>query len=206
MASKVLSWVVLERTVRIAKITGLNDEKDIARWTTKAKEIHADVLKRGWSGRRNAFVQHYDGEVLDAAVLLIPLMEFLPPEDPRVGGTLAAIEQELFIDGLVHRFEPSGTLGGDQLPVGDYEGAFLPATFWYAHALAKCGRVDEAEAVLLRCESIAGELGIFAEEADARKQTFLGNTPLLFAQVEYARAAREIVEARKRSRAMKLKR
>jgi GH15 family glucan-1,4-alpha-glucosidase len=89
--------------------------------------------------------------------------------------------------------------------VGDYKGAFLPATFWYAHALAKCGRVDEAEAVAVRCESIAGELGLFAEEADAREQTFLGNTPLWFAQVEYARAAREIAEARKRNRTVKLK-
>ena len=205
VASKVLSWVVLERISRIAKLTGFNEEKDLARWSAIAEEIHTDVLRRGWSKRRNAFVQRYDYEALDAAVLLIPLMEFLPAEDPRVGGTLAAIEQELVIDGLVHRFEPGATLGGDQLPVGDYEGAFLPATFWYAHALAKCGRVDEAEVVVQRCESIAGELGLFAEEVDARKQTFLGNTPLLFAHVEYARAVREITEARQRNRIAKLK-
>jgi GH15 family glucan-1,4-alpha-glucosidase len=206
VSSKVLSWVVLERTALIAKLTGRNEEKDLARWTTMAEEIHAEVLSRGWSERQNSFVQRYDWEALDAAALLIPLMEFLPPEDPKIGGTLAAIEQKLVIDGLVHRFEPSATLGGAQLLVGDYEGAFLPATFWYAHALAKCGRVDQAEAVVARCESIAGELGLFAEEADAREQTFLGSMPLLFAHVEYARATREIAEAHKRNRSVKLKR
>jgi GH15 family glucan-1,4-alpha-glucosidase len=145
-------------------------------------------------------VQRYDSEALDAALLLIPLMEFLPPEHPKVAGMLEAIEQKLVVNGLVYRFEPDATLGGDQLPIGEYEGAFLPATFWYAHALAKCGRIDEAEAILKKCESIAGELGLFAEEADPRDKVFLGNTTLLFAQVEYARAVREVAERRKNLR------
>jgi GH15 family glucan-1,4-alpha-glucosidase len=108
---------------------------------------------------------------------------------------LEAIDRKLILGGLVHRFEPGRTLG-DRLSVGEYEGAFLPATFWYAHALGKCGRVDEADAILKRCEFIAGELGLFAEKADVREQTFLGNTPLLFAQVEYARAARQVTKGR----------
>ncbi len=115
-------------------------------------------------------------------------MNFLPPDDPRVLDTLDAIEHELVIDGLVHRFDPTGTLGGEQLPIGEFEGAFLPATFWYAHALAGAGRTELAAAVLQRCEEIAAGPGIFAEEADARSKTFLGNTPLLFSQVEYGRA------------------
>src|ERR1700741_798145 len=119
-------------------------------------------------------------------------MDFLPADHPRVATTLAAIERELVIHGLVYRFDPSATLGGDQLPLGEFEGAFLPATFWFAHALAKVGRTDQAEAILRRCEAMAGELGLFAEEIDARRQIFLGNTPLLFAHVEYVRAVHEV--------------
>ena len=126
-------------------------------------------------------------------------MEFLPADDPRVAATLAAIERELTIDGMVYRFDPGETLGGDQLPLGEFEGAFLPVTFWFAHALAKVGRADQAEAILKRCEAMAGELGLFAEEIDARRQIFLGNTPLLFAHVEYVRAVREVAAARDRA-------
>jgi len=140
---------------------------------------------------------------LDSAVLLIPLMEFLPGDHPRVAGTMAAIERELTIGGLVYRFDPSATLGGDQLPLGEFEGAFLPVTFWFAHALAKAGRPDQAGAILKRCEEIAGELGLFAEEADGRRQIFLGNTPLLFAHVEYVRAVREVAAARDRANSSK---
>jgi GH15 family glucan-1,4-alpha-glucosidase len=196
VASKVLSWVVLERALRIAKMTGLGTKEDLARWSNAAWTIHIEVIKRGWSDKANSFVQRYDSEALDAALLLIPLMEFLPADHSKVADTLEAIERKLVVNGLVYRFEPDATLGGDQLPIGHYEGAFLPATFWYAHALAKCGRIEEAEAVLKKCESIAGELGLFAEEADPREQIFLGNTPLLFAQVEYARAVREVAERR----------
>ena len=200
VASKVLSWVVLERALRIAKMTGLGANEDFVRWSDAARAIHIEVTKRGWSNKANSFVQRYDSEALDAAVLLIPLMEFLPAEHPKVAGMLAAIKRKLVVNGLVYRFEPAATIGGDQLPVGDYEGAFLPATFWYAHALAKCGRIEEAETVLKKCESIAGEIGLFAEEADPLEQIFLGNTPLLFAQVEYARAVREVAEGRFKNR------
>jgi GH15 family glucan-1,4-alpha-glucosidase len=195
VAGKVMSWVVLKRAEEIARRTGRGEKEELARWGAAAKIIYAEVMDKGWNQSRNSFVQRYDSEALDAAALLIPLMEFLPADHPRVTGTLAAIERELVIDGLVYRFEPHATLGGDQLPLGEFEGAFLPATFWFAHALAKAGRADEAEAILKRCEAMAGELGLFAEEADARRQRFLGNTPLLFAHVEYVRAAAEVARA-----------
>ncbi|MBV9998275.1 MAG: glycoside hydrolase family 15 protein [Verrucomicrobia bacterium] len=198
VAGKVMSWVVLKRAEEIARRTGRGEQGELARWRAVADTIHAEVMDKGWNEDRNSFVQRYGSDALDAAALLIPLMEFLPAGHPRVTGTLAAIERELVIDGLVYRFEPNATLGGAQLPVGKFEGAFLPATFWFAHALAKAGRADEAEAILIRCEAIAGELGLFAEAADARRQTFLGNTPLLFAHVEYVRAAREVAEAKAR--------
>jgi GH15 family glucan-1,4-alpha-glucosidase len=188
VASKVLSWVVLERATRIAKWTGFGEHEELARWVAVGEAIHAEVMAKGWSEKSNSFVQRYDATALDAAVLLIPLMEFLPPGHPRVAGTVAAIERHLMINGLIYRFEPCETFDCEQLPIGQFEAAFLPATFWYAHTLAKCGRMEEAEAVLKRCEAIAGELGLFAEGADPREKIFLGNTPLLFAQVEYARA------------------
>jgi GH15 family glucan-1,4-alpha-glucosidase len=196
VASKVLSWVVLDRALRIAELTGLGMDEELGHWSDAAGAIHVEVMKRGWSRKINSFVQRYDSEALDAAILLIPLMGFLPPEHPRVAAMLQAIERNLVANGLVYRFQPDATLGEDQLPVGVYEGAFLPATFWYAHALAKCGRIKEAEAILVNCESIAGELGVFAEGAEPREQIFLGNTPLLFSQVEYARALRAIAEGR----------
>ncbi len=185
VASKVMAWVTLDRAGRIAQRLGEAPEK---RWKEAADEIRAEMLEKGWSEKLGAFRQRYDADSLDAAALLIPLMDFLPPDDPRVLGTLDAIERELVIDGLVHRFDPAATLDGAKLPIGEFEGAFLPATFWYAHALALAGRKEDAAAVLRRCEEIAGAPGVFAEEADARRKTFLGNTPLLFSQVEYARA------------------
>jgi GH15 family glucan-1,4-alpha-glucosidase len=200
VAGRVMSWVVLERAAQIARITGHGEEEEIAGWTATAQTIHAEVMEKGWSKKQNSFVQRYDSEALDAAALLIPLMEFLPADHPQVMGTLAAIERALFINGFVCRFDPAATLGGDQLPLGEFEGAFLPTTFWFAHALAKAGRADDAEAILKRCEAVAGELGLFAEEVDPHRRIFLGNTPLLFAHVEYFRAVREVAAARDRAK------
>jgi GH15 family glucan-1,4-alpha-glucosidase len=126
-------------------------------------------------------------------------MDFIPVEHPRVTATLDALERELVVDGFMHRFDPVQTLGGKQLPIGQFEGAFLPCVFWHAHALAKAGRCDEAEAILRKCEGVSGGIGLFAEEADPRRGIFLGNTPLLFSHVEYARAAMELDEARTRA-------
>ena len=194
VASRVMSWVVLERATDIAGKTGHAGETD--HWRETAAAIHAEVMEKGWCARKNSFRQRYDSDALDAAALLIPLMNFLPADHPRVLGTLAATERELVVDGLVHRFDPSDTMGGEQLPIAEFEGAFLPCVFWHAHALAKAGRCAQAEAILVKCEAVAGELGLFAEEIDARKNTFLGNTPLLFSHVEYTRAVMALNEAR----------
>ena len=195
VASRVMCWVVLERAVYIAKRTGRNEE--IGHWRETAATIHAEVMDKGWCEEKNAFRQRYGSDALDAAALLIPLMEFLPIDHPRVTGTLDALESELVVGGLIHRFDPAATLGGKQLPIGQFEGAFLPCVFWHAHTLAKVGRCDEAEAILSKCETIAGETGLFAEEVDAKHNTFLGNTPLLFAHVEYVRAVLEVSKARR---------
>src|ERR1700759_4094643 len=108
-----MSWVVLERAAQLSLLTGFGEEEELVRWHAAAETIHAEVMEKGWSQKNNTFVQRYDSEALDAAVLLIPLMEFLPANDPHVAGTIAAIERGLTIEGLVYRFDPGATLGGD---------------------------------------------------------------------------------------------
>lgn len=185
VASKVMAWVTLDRGLRIGQRLR---KRPSEKWRQTKETIRREVLERGWSDDQGTFRQRYDSEAIDAASLLIPLMNFLPAKDPRVLATIETIEKELLVDGLVYRFDPRATLGDDHLPLGEFEGAFLPATFWYAHALAGAGRKKEAEKILRRCEELAGGPGIFAEEADPRNGAFLGNTPLLFSQVEYGRA------------------
>jgi GH15 family glucan-1,4-alpha-glucosidase len=197
VTSRVMCWVELDRAIYIAGKTGHERETDP--WRETAAAIHAEVMDKGWCEEKNSFRQQYDSDALDASSLLIPLLDFLPIDHPHVVGTVAAIESELVVDGLVHRFDPQATMGSDQLPIGEFEGAFLPCVFWHAQVLAKMGRCDEAEAILSRCEAVAGEVRLFAEEIDARCDRFLGNTPLLFSQVEYVFAAREINKARHRA-------
>jgi GH15 family glucan-1,4-alpha-glucosidase len=198
VVSRVMCWVVLERAVYIVRQTG--QKQDTGRWSETAEEIRAQVMEKGWCEEKKSFRQRYGSDAIDASALLTPLMDFLPIDHPRIVGTLAAIERELVVNGLVHRFNPA-TLSGEQLPIGEFEGAFLPCVFWHAHALAKAGRCDDAEAILAKCEAIAGAPGLFAEEADARHNTFLGNTPLLFSHVEYVRAVMELNKARNREAA-----
>jgi GH15 family glucan-1,4-alpha-glucosidase len=128
--------------------------------------------------------------------LLIPVMGFLPVDDPWVQMTTERITEALAIAGLVHRFRADETPGHESLPLGEFEGAFLPCTFWLATTYAMSGCADEAEAILRRVEAIAGDPGLLAEEVDARTGAFLGNTPLLFAHVEYARAVLQLAKAR----------
>jgi GH15 family glucan-1,4-alpha-glucosidase len=193
VSSKVMSWVALERAVQIARKTSQNEDLD--RWVAEMEVIHAEVMEWGWSERLGAFTQRYEAETLDAAALLIPVMEFLPGDHPRVVSTTDRIVETLAIDGLVHRFLPSETLGHPDMPLGEFEGAFLPCTFWLAVAYARDGRVDAAERVLRKVEESVGDLGLLAEEIDARDGAFLGNTPLLFSQVEYVRAVMEVAKA-----------
>jgi alpha,alpha-trehalase len=188
-----MSWVALERAIKIARRTGHQDETD--GWAAEMELIHAEVMERGWSERLGAFTQRYEADTLDAAGLLIPVMGFLPGDHPRVVSSTDRIAETLAIDGLVHRFLASETPGHPDLPLGEFEGAFLPCTFWLAVSYAKDGRVDAAERVLRKVEESVGDLGLLAEEIDARDGSFLGNTPLLFAQVEYVRAVMEVAKA-----------
>lgn len=194
VSGKVMAWVALDRAVTIAEQVG--QTAAVERWRATMDAIHADVMERGWSDRLGAFRQSYDLDTLDASTLLISVFDFLPADHPRVVATIERIEEQLTIDGFVHRFVAGETPGHEDLPVGEFEGAFLPCTFWLAVAYVKAGRLEEAEAILDRAEAIAGPLGLFAEEVDVRTGTFLGNTPLVFSQVTYAKAVLEVAKAR----------
>lgn len=153
-------------------------------------DIHADVMERGWSDKLQSFRQHYHADTIDASTLLIPLMGFLPPTHPRVVATVERIEAELMIDGLVHRFRPEDS----DLPMGQFEGAFLPCCFWLATVYALMGRVDDGAAMLARIEQLTGDPGLFSEEADSGSRLLLGNIPMIFSHAEYARAVLQLTD------------
>jgi GH15 family glucan-1,4-alpha-glucosidase len=186
VSSKVMSWVALDRAIHITQRTA--PALPTRHWEQARAAIHEEVMQRGWSERLGAFRQRYEGDNLDAAALLIPVMDFLSAEHPRVLATLERVATHLTIDGLVFRFDPRDTPGVSRLPMGQMEGAFLPCTFWLATAYAKASQPARALAILERVESLAGALGLFAEGIDPRTRSFAGNTPLLFSHIEYVRA------------------
>lgn len=192
LSALVMGWVGLDRAVKIAEILGETDH--IERWRSARDVLFTEVMERGWSERLGAFRQHLEGDNLDADVLLIPLLGMLPVDHPRVQASVQRVIEQLTIDGFVYRFDPLVTpgTGEEAIPLGQYEGAFLPCTFWLATILARMGRRDEAETLLDRAEKIAGPVGLFAEGVDARSGDFLGNTPLLFSQIVYVRAIRAL--------------
>ncbi|MBA3753477.1 MAG: glycoside hydrolase family 15 protein [Nitrospira sp.] len=193
VSSRVMSWVVFDRAIKMAEQLG--HRETLGDWRAAKEAIQTQLMTQGWSDRLSAFRQSYEDDRLDASVLLIPVMGFLPADHPRVVSTVQRIEESLTIDGFVYRFRSPGAEEA-ALPLGDFEGAFLPCTFWLATTYAMAGRADEAEAILNRAETYAGALGLFAEEVDPRSGSFLGNSPLLFAHVEYIRAVMELAKAR----------
>lgn len=191
-SSVVMSWVVLDRTIRIGEKLGTSVP---LAWRSCRDTIREDVLTHGWSDSLGAFRQRYGADSLDASVLLISVMDLLPADDPRVLATIERIEQELCVDGWVYRFndDPSGP--GKLADLVQYEGAFLPCTFWLATTWAKAGQPHKAEAILDRIERLADDLGLLPEEVDPRNGAFLGNMPLMFSHAEYLRAATETAMA-----------
>jgi alpha,alpha-trehalase len=184
VSSKVMSWTTLKRALEFADRTGADG--NLRQWRRILVKIHDEVMERGWSEKLQAFRQHYDADALDASTLLIPLMGFLPPDHPRVVATVERIEQNLMLDGLIYRFRPQES--GNDLPMGRFEGAFLPCCFWLAAVYALMGRRGDAEAMLKRVEALAGGSGLFSEEADGGSGMLLGNIPMIFSHAEYARA------------------
>src|SRR5437588_123399 len=178
--SKVMAWVAFDRGVQAVERFGRNGPVD--RWRKARAAIHEEVCRRGFDPELNSFVQSYDSKRLDASLLIIPLVGFLPGQDPRMIGTVAAIERDLVRDGFVQRYaadEEGASVDG--LPPG--EGAFLPCTFWLADNLALQGRLDEARAIFERLLALRNDLGLLAEEYDLEHRRQLGNFPQAFTHV-----------------------
>jgi GH15 family glucan-1,4-alpha-glucosidase len=184
--SKVMAWVAADRAIKAVERFGL--EGPIERWRALRATIHAEVCRQGFSSERNAFVQFYGGRTLDAALLMIPLVGFLPAGDPRAAGTVAAIERELMADGLVRRYSTAS--GVDGLPAG--EGAFLACTFWLADNYAMMGRYDEARTLFERLLALRNDVGLLAEEYDPRDLRQLGNFPQAFSHVALINTAHNL--------------
>ncbi|MBV8184280.1 MAG: glycoside hydrolase family 15 protein, partial [Hyphomicrobiales bacterium] len=153
--------------------------------------IHEQVCEEGFDRELGSFVQAYGSKTLDASLLRIPVVGFLPPEDERVRGTVAAIERELMADGLILRYRTEETKDG--LPVG--EGAFLPCSFWYADNLLLLGRIDEAKALFDRLVSLCNDVGLLAEEYDPRAKRMLGNFPQAFSHVALVNTALRLAQS-----------
>ena len=186
--SKVMAWVAVDRSIKEIR-KGFGDGP-LDRWVALRDEIHRDVCTRGFDVERNSFVQYYGSKSLDASLLMIPLVGFLPAKDPRVVSTVRAIERELIYRGLVLRY-PTET-GVDGLPPG--EGAFLPCTFWLADNFALAGRQREARELFVRLLDLRNDVGLLSEEYDPVLRRQLGNFPQAFTHVSLVNTAHNLVQ------------
>ena len=177
--SKVMAWVALDRSIRDAEAFGLM--APIERWKDVRARMHAEICDKGFDTTRNTFTQSYGRPALDAALLLIPRVGFLPADDPRVAGTIAAIESELLVNGFVLRYRTDGEDAGDGLPPG--EGAFLPCSYWLVDAYALQGRKDDAEALFEKLIGLVNDVGLVSEEYDHKVDRQVGNFPQAFSHL-----------------------
>jgi GH15 family glucan-1,4-alpha-glucosidase len=187
--SKVMAWVVFDRATKLAERFGL--DAPIERWKSLRDEIHREVCEQGYDAERGTFTQYYGSKELDASVLNIPLVGFLPGTDDRVTGTIDAVLRELGRDGFVSRYSTAET--DDGLP-GD-EGQFLACSFWLVSALALNGRVDDARALFDRLLGLTNDLGLLAEEYAVHEKRQVGNFPQAFSHLTLILAARAISTA-----------
>jgi GH15 family glucan-1,4-alpha-glucosidase len=184
--SAVMSWVAADRAVKAVEQFGFKGPAD--RWRAMRETIHREVCEQGFNVRRNAFTRHIGGTTLDASVLLLPEVGFLPPDDPRIVSTIEAIQRDLMVNGFVQRYHTHEN--DDGLPPG--EGAFLACTLWLADALALIGRHDEARALFERVLAVRNDVGLLAEEFDPVARRQLGNFPQAFSHVGVINTARNL--------------
>jgi GH15 family glucan-1,4-alpha-glucosidase len=184
-----MCWVAFDRAVKSCEHFGLDGP--VEEWRACRDEIHADICANGFDAQRNTFVQAYGDAPLDAALLLIAQVGFLPATDPRVRGTVAAIERELLHDGFVLRYSPHAVDDG----VGGAEGAFLACSFWLADAYVMCGRLDDARALFGRLLALRNDLGLLAEEYDPIQKRLVGNFPQGFSHIGLINTAYNLIRA-----------
>jgi GH15 family glucan-1,4-alpha-glucosidase len=191
--SKVMTWVAFDRAIKSATKFGF--AAPLQRWQTLRDTIHRDVCEKGFDVEQNAFVESYGSEMLDASVLLIPAVGFLPATDPRIGGTIAAIETYLMRDEFVLRHDPRA-VWGEERPV---EGAFLACSFWLADAYVLAGQTGKAFALFERAVAVANDLGLLAEEYDSGERRQVGNFPQALTHIALINTAHNLSQAKKAS-------
>jgi GH15 family glucan-1,4-alpha-glucosidase len=194
--SKMMAWVAFDRAVMLAEQLGFKAPLD--RWRLIRDSIHAQVCEKGFNPGRNSFVQFYGCDQLDAALLLMPQVGFLPGDDPRVKSTVEAIERELMVDGMVLRYNTARV--SDGLPPG--EGVFLACSFWMVSSLKAIGREEDARALFERLLALCNDVGLLSEEYDIERKRLVGNFPQAFSHIALINAAFDLEDgADKRDRA-----
>lgn len=184
--SKVMAWVAFDRATRAAEQLGA--ERDLSRWRAIRDSLHAEVCEEGFDRKLNSFVQYYGSDTLDASLLMLPLVGFLPACDPRILGTVAAIEKRLLRDGFVARYNTATGVDGLR---GD-EGVFLPCSFWLADNYALQGRSEEARNLFEKLLGLCNDVGLLAEEYDYRTRRAVGNFPQAFSHVALVNTAHNL--------------
>ena len=192
VSSKVLCWTALDRAVKLAPKLGAHARAD--EWAAARDEVREAILTRGWSERMQAFAQSFDSDELDAAQLLMPLVGFLPADDPQMRSTIEAISRELMQHGLLRRYRLEEGLNPDGLR-GE-EGAFVMCSFWLVSCLAQAGELERSQALFEKLTGHANDLGLLAEEIDGRTGELLGNFPQAFSHVGLVIAAHAIDRAK----------
>jgi GH15 family glucan-1,4-alpha-glucosidase len=192
--SKVMAWVAFDRAVKT--VEQFRMDGPVERWRKLRRFIREDVCRFGFDPSLGGFVQSYGSKHLDASALLIPLVGFLQPQDPRVQSTVEAIKRHLVVDGLVRRYESEA--GGDGLPPG--EGVFLPCTFWLADNLILLGQREEARAVFERVLSLRNDVGLLSEEYDIETKRLIGNFPQALSHVALVNTAHNLTSQARHKR------
>jgi GH15 family glucan-1,4-alpha-glucosidase len=189
--SKVMTWVAFDRAIKSVEKFGF--EAPIERWRELRGSICRDVCENGFDPQQNAFVESYGSQMLDGSILLLPAVGFLPPSDPRVRGTIAAIENHMMHGGFVLRHDPRETLNQKQ----PMEGAFLACSFWLADAYVLMGEIAKAQALFDRLVAVANDLGLLAEEFDPGAGRQTGNFPQALTHIALVNTAHNLSHAKK---------
>ena len=189
-----MTWVAFDRAVRGIEVHGLDGQAD--EWRALGEAIHSEVCDRGWNAQGGAFTQSYGSTELDASLLMMPLVGFLPADDERVVRTVEVIQENLMQDGFVLRYQNES--GVDGLP--GREGMFLPCTLWLVDCLVLMGRLEEATIIFRRIAALVNDVGLISEEYDPIGQRLLGNFPQAFTHVGIVNSARGLAAAKGQGR------
>jgi GH15 family glucan-1,4-alpha-glucosidase len=185
--SKMMAWVAFDRAVKLAEACKYSPDDQLERWRKIRDQIHREVCERGYNPNKKAFTQFYGSDALDASLLMMPRVGFLPPSDERVRGTIEAVERELMQDGFVLRYRTTDE-HVDGLP--GREGVFLPCSFWLANCLHFIGRTEDAKKMFERLLTLRNDLGLLSEEYDPIEKRQLGNFPQAFTHLAMVNTAR----------------